>query len=322
MLKPSLALLAALVSWQALAAPSDCKLIRIEEWPVRMERNLPIIDGEINGNKAGILIDTGSESSFITRSAVARMTLSRANVGMTGLESARIEELRIGPAKRRDWSVLVSPEQDFGPEVVSLVLGHDFFAAVDVEFDLPNRTVRLFQPRDCAGSSLAYWSNGRSSEAQLQGDSEMLVGVAVNGRPILAILDSGASVSVLTMAEAVRFGVNAQSPGVATAGCSTGVGRPALDYWSAPFESFAIGNELIRNPTLRIADFTRDSMIRQVGGRQAASRFAAQPQMILGMDFLRAHRIFVANSQRKVYFTYAGGTVFPTGNDKTCRDLR
>src|SRR5437868_926062 len=145
MLKQLLALLAALISWQAVAAPSDCKLVRIEEWPVHLERNLPIIDGEINGNKVGILIDTGSERSFLTRSAVVRMTLSRANVGTTGLESARIEELRIGPAKRRDWNVLVSPEQDFGPTVVSLILGHDFFAGVDVEFDLPNRTVRPFQ---------------------------------------------------------------------------------------------------------------------------------------------------------------------------------
>src|SRR5436189_6219463 len=120
-----LAWLAALAAGHLMAAPPECKLIRIEEWPVRIERNMPIIDGEINGNKVGILIDTGSERSFVTRSAVARMTLNRANVGTTGLESARIDELRIGPAKRRDWSVLVSPEQDFGPIVVSLVLGHD-----------------------------------------------------------------------------------------------------------------------------------------------------------------------------------------------------
>src|SRR3954464_11722352 len=279
--KHLLAFLALLIPGHVLAA-SDCKLIRIEEWAVRMERNLPVIDGEINGNKVGILIDTGSERSFVTRSAVNRMTLNRVNVGTTGLESARIDELRIGPAKRRDWSVLVSPEQDFGPELISLVLGHDFFAAVDVEFDLPNRAVRLFQPRDCAGSSLAYW-DPRAAEAQLQGASEMLVSVAVNGRPILAIIDTGASLSALTMAEAVRFGVNAQSSGVATAGCSAGIGRPALDYWSAPFDSFAIGPELIRNPTLRIADFTRDSIVNQIGGRQAAARFAARPEMILGM---------------------------------------
>src|SRR5260221_1943128 len=135
MLKQIPAFLALLISGHVLAA-SDCKLIRIEEWAVRMERNLPVIDGEINGNKVGILIDTGSERSFVTRSAVARMTLNPANVGMTGLESARVDELRIGSAKRRDWSVLVSPEQDFGSEAVCLVLGPDFFVDVDVAFDL------------------------------------------------------------------------------------------------------------------------------------------------------------------------------------------
>jgi hypothetical protein len=31
----------------------------------------------------------------------------------------------------------------------------------------------------------------------------------------------------------------------------------------------------------------------------------------LGADFLRSHRVLVAHSQRKMYFTYAGGPVFP-----------
>jgi hypothetical protein len=312
--------LAVLAAGQAIAAAPECKLVRIEEWKVRTERNLPVIDGEINGNKVTILIDTGSQRSFVTRSAVARMMLPRKEVA-PGLESTRVEELRIGPAKRRDWEVLVSPEQDFGPQVVSLILGYDFFAAVDVEFDLPNRAIRLFQSRDCADSSLAYWTDARPGEARQQGNGEIVVSVAVNGQPILGILDSGAAFSALTMAESVRLGVGAKTPGVKTAGCSIGVGRPALDYWSAPFESFAIGNEVIRTPTLRIADFTRDTIVNQVGGQQAG-RFAAQPQMILGNDFLRAHRVFVANSQRKVYFTYTGGTVFPTGTDQTCHDLR
>jgi hypothetical protein len=34
------------------------------------------------------------------------------------------------------------------------------------------------------------------------------------------------------------------------------------------------------------------------------------PEMLLGLDFLRAHRMFVAHSQHKIYFTYTGGPVF------------
>jgi hypothetical protein len=33
--------------------------------------------------------------------------------------------------------------------------------------------------------------------------------------------------------------------------------------------------------------------------------------MLLGADFLRSHRVLVARSQKKMYFTYEGGTVFP-----------
>jgi len=38
--------------------------------------------------------------------------------------------------------------------------------------------------------------------------------------------------------------------------------------------------------------------------------------MLLGADFLRAHRTLVSHSQRKMYFTYVGGPVFVTGRTK------
>jgi hypothetical protein len=34
--------------------------------------------------------------------------------------------------------------------------------------------------------------------------------------------------------------------------------------------------------------------------------------MLLGADFLRAHRVLVSHSQRKIYFTYLGGPMFAT----------
>jgi hypothetical protein len=41
--------------------------------------------------------------------------------------------------------------------------------------------------------------------------------------------------------------------------------------------------------------------------------------VILGTDFLRAHRVLVSRSQRKVYFTYASGPVFPARKSRDCR---
>ena len=96
-----------------------------------------------------------------------------------------------------------------------------------------------------------------------------------------------------------------------TAGCSVGVGRKPVDYWSGQFESFAIGNEVVRNPTLRFGEVLTST-----------GPFVDVPRMVLGVDFLRAHRVYVARSQRKLYFTYTGGTVFPVDAAKGCQDLR
>jgi predicted aspartyl protease len=328
-MKTWIILAAALSCGSAAAAPQDCKLVRIEEWPVRLERDLPIIDGEINGQRVGILIDTGAERSVMTRSAATRLMLSRYDLASTRMyavgtdkpiEAVRVEELRIGPALRKNWSVLLAAEHDFGSGI-ALILGEDFFSTVDVEFDFPNRAVRLYQPKDCEGVTLAYWAKGGASEVALEPGARPMFSVAVNGRPLLALLDSGASVSALTTAHAARYGVTTKSAGVTTAGCTVGIGRKAVDYWASPFESFAIGNETIRNPTLRFADVFKDAAFANAAGRMS-TYFADLPQMVLGVDFLRAHRVYVARSQRKLYFTYTGGTVFPVGPAKGCQDLR
>src|SRR5882672_8029009 len=168
-------LAAALTGSAAAAAPQDCKLVRIEEWPVRLERNLPLIDGEINGQKVAILLDTAAERSAVTRSAATRLMLSRYDpssrlyaVGTDKpIEAVLIDELRIGPAMRKHWTVTLAPEHDFGSGV-SLILGEDFLSAVDVELDFPNRAVRLYRPKDCQGVSLAYWEkSGGASETAL-----------------------------------------------------------------------------------------------------------------------------------------------------------
>lgn len=306
-------LLVAFLLASAAALAQDCQLVRMEEWRVRLERDLPVIDGEINRQKAGILLDTGAERSHVTRSAAVRLGLARFDVGGTAaLEAVRIDELRIGPAMRKDWTALLAADLDFGTDV-ALVLGRDFFAALELELDFANRAVRLFQARGCPGVPLAYWAKGTpAGEARLEPGSDIAVTVSVNGRPLRAALDSGAAVSALGMVEAARLGFTPQASQVKPAGCAIGIARRPVDYWAAPMESFVIGNETIRNPTLRFAELPAKD----------ADPFTGGAQMVLGMDFLRSHRVLVSSSQRRLYFTYVGGPVFPLGPIPGCQDPR
>ena len=48
-------------------------------------------------------------------------------------------------------------------------------------------------------------------------------------------------------------------------------------------------------------------------GSRIAREIDGLPEMLIGADFVRSHRIYVALGQRKVYFSYLGGPVFHQG---------
>ena len=69
-LLPALALVGALLTAgnAVAAAPGKCTLAKIAEWPVRPGRGSPIVDGTINGQKVGVILDTGA-TTYLLRSA-------------------------------------------------------------------------------------------------------------------------------------------------------------------------------------------------------------------------------------------------------------
>jgi len=311
----------------AAAAESKCKVARIAEWPVREGSRLPILDGAINGQKIGILLDTGADISLVRLSAATKLGLTRHKApgrrvvsisGESQAEFVHIDEFRIGQGVRKHWEVLVAGEPGFRQDDVTVLLGDDFFQQVDVEFDLAHNAVRLYETKDCEGMSLAYWATEPAGEVAIEAGSSIRLTVAINGKPVRAQLDSGASASVLSKPDAARLGVTPESPDTVTGSCITdGDSKRTLDSWVGQFESFAIGNERIKNPRIRFADLWNHMTYTETGSR-LPTRFAGQPDMVLGADFLRAHRVLVARSQRKMYFTYAGGTVFPSKPSKGC----
>ena len=153
---------------------SACTMVKIADLPVRMVRNKLIVDGTINGQKRRIVLDTGATTLMLRRrptgwawSDATRGVIGySASVGETKAESVLIDDFRIGQASRKGWRLLVAGEHDFGDEPRRL-LGEDFFDQVDVEFDLAHNVVRLFQPKNCDGVSLAYWTTEEPREVAI-----------------------------------------------------------------------------------------------------------------------------------------------------------
>src|SRR5262249_44566894 len=178
-----------------------------------------------------------------------------------------------------------------------VVLGEDFFRQFDVEFDLFDNAVRLFQSRDCSGQSLAYWNEAGADQLRFESSDlqpQILVPVRLNGNAISAVLDSGDSSTVVNKIVAARLGVSPDSPNVVYGGKRSGIGEELVDRWIAPFDRLEIGKEVISNPKIELAE---------LGKATAFAGLGAETPMLLGLDFLRSHRVLVAHSQRKMYFT-------------------
>jgi len=294
-------------------AETSCKLMKVAEWTVKPQTGRLIIDGTINGQPVGVLLNTGANSSRLMRATAARLGLTRHEAlgyrvygtgGESHAEYSVIDEFKVGQAARRNWRVLVVGDEHARREF-GVVLGYDFFEQLDVEFDLANNAVRLFKNEDCGDRPLAYWARGTLDEVKLEVDHEIpaiRVPVKLNGKAIVAELHSGIARSLVSQLLAAQLGVTPDTPG--TIG-----GDSRTDESIGAFDSFVIGGEIIRNPSISLTELRLNS------GAETGSRFATRREiadMLLGVDFLRAHRVYVAHSQGKLYLSYSGGPVFST----------
>jgi clan AA aspartic protease (TIGR02281 family) len=316
-MRPFLVLVVLGLSCAPALGASSCKLVKIAEWRVSPQAGALIIAGAINGQRVGVLLDTGAHHSSVLRAAADRLGLTRQEAkgyravgvgGETYVEQTLIDEFRIGQSVRKNWRVMVLGERDLG-QAYAVLLGADFLEQVDVEFDLANGAVRLFQAQDCGDTPLAYWG-GAVDVVKLETDysgAKILVPVKLNGQSLLAELDSGSSTTLVSRVVAEQLGVTPDSSGTLAAGRTSGIGADRPERWIGNFESFAIGGELIRNPQLRFTNLQVSTAAET--GTRLATRTELR-EMLLGLDFLRAHRVYVARGQGKLYFAYVGGRVF------------
>ena len=289
---------------RALAA---CKLAKMAELPVTMSNSRPIISAKINGRDARFVVDSGSFFSMISEASAAQfdLKLSPAPLGLTvkgvggavdpsiasvdvftfaGIPVHNVEFLVVGGLGRAENAGL---------------LGQNFFRIGDVEYDLGKGMIRLMRAKGCGNATLAYWVKPSESYSlmDIQAATPQSVHTAgtafINGEKVRVIFDTGAGTSLLSLKAAERAGVKPGSQGVVDAGYGGGIGRNRVRTYVGPFSSFKIGDEEIRNTRLRFADFGVDDA-----------------DMLIGVDFFLSHRIYVASSQHKLYFTYNGGPVF------------
>ena len=287
-----------------VGSAAECKIGKIAELPVTMNGLRPMVTAQINGVDAQFIADSGAFYSMLSPASAAERNLqvTPSNIrvrGITGSTAAgvtTVKEFTLAGVPIHNVQFIVGGAQ---PGRAVGLLGQNVLRLADVEYDLAHGAIRLLKPQGCDKSALAYWAqNGEqysvmeiawATEAQPHTTGSALV----NGARIRVVFDTGAAYSTMSLRAAERAGVTPDSPGVVKAGIIGGVGVRTEQTWVAPVAIFKIGDEEVKQTKLRFGDIN-----------------LADADMLIGTDFFLSHRIYVASSQRKLYFTYNGGPVF------------
>lgn len=291
-------------------AGAACRMVKLAELPLHEAGpgRQPVLATTINGQTLTMLFDTGATHTFLHRRGSEQLGLriqkngglARGSGGQTRIATAHVTSFAIGPAEVRDFYMRVLDESSASPGIGGM-LGVDLSLHDDLEIDLPHAVLRTFRPEGCATTALGYWSDDVLQTRLLvnprhAGDRRPFVEVQINGHKAAALVNSSASVSRVRLGFARQTGFD--EAGATVLGMARGIDGERTRVWAGHFQ-FKLGDEDIAHAPLQV-------MEEQSGGFDI-------PDVVLGQDWLRAHRVLIAPSQDVFYFSYEGGQPFGTG---------
>jgi predicted aspartyl protease len=283
------------------AAAKSCRAV--SDKPIALENvaGLPLVAALADGASLKLILDTGAERTVLTSLAVERVggkapqiEFRRSLNGVGGSLPSREVEFKsftIGgvelPWRRAMVATIATPSL---LSTVDGVLGTDVLSKFDVDLDLPNHRMSLYEKGTCTPD----WA-GRDAEIKIGRsavNSYLFFPVQLDRRGITATIDTGAQRTTLSVAAARAMGITdavlARDPPIQTRGFGTG----RLASRIHRFESLAVGNVRLRNPEIVVTELR----LRGI-------------DLILGMDVLRSRRLWLSYAGFRMFLSSeAGGT--------------
>lgn len=298
---------AMLLAGQALA--EDCNLKDYGTLPVQMVGYQATTMVKINGTDTRFILDTGAFFNTMSAARASALGLKTQPVpfefrlrgvgGDVSVQQTHVKEFGILDTTLKNIAFIVG-----GTDVGDGLLGANLLDLADVEIDFAHGKLTLFKAEHCDKASLAYWVKDGSGYnlADIESfdtpyDRRTFFSVTINGKKVRALLDSGASATVLSRDAAERVGIDLKGPKAIPGSTSMGIGRKLVRTWTVPIDTFSVGSETIQHSQMQVLDGS-------MGDRT---------DMLLGVDFMLAHHMFISNSTKKAFFTYNGGRVFTYG---------
>jgi Aspartyl protease len=284
------------------AAAAACVVDNKASVPLVVTGGAITVPVEVNGATATFILDTGAERSVVTEDAVHRLGLARDEwVGTTmsgvgGIQSrpnADPRSLTLGGVSlvrrtlSRDTSLTVGiiPRTHVGNLLIDGLLGRDFVSLFDLDLDVPGNRLTLYQVHDCSGRFLPWESGYAALPVTLADRNALIVPVTVDATPLRALLDTGASASLLGAPGLFRLGLQPANLAGDPADQVSGLGPHVVTMHRHIFRSLRVGGQTIDQPVIWVAPVHLTPIV----------------DMLLGADWLAARRVWISFSTRQLF---------------------
>lgn len=293
-----------------------CTFSKLAELPIVELRDEIAIPVSVNGKTMLMGVDTGSPLTILIKDRIRDMNLvTNFLYGIDaqrgpGLQMTWIDDLQIGDWKAYKGRLFVG-DLDIDDPAKNFVgvLGEDFLKSIDFEIDLKGKKFIVYHAEGCSEKSAPLAADSYAyvpfTLADPQYWARIMVNVEVNGQPVKAMF--GTEFADTRVTEEAARAVSLDLKGAQPIPADLPSNKGGAGLWMAKLDSFKIGEEAIKPVRLRVGgagpEVNTSGLAYMLGSD-------GHWQMVLGRDFLRAHRVLVSHSQRRLYYSYVGGPIF------------
>lgn len=276
----------------------------------------------IDGQARDMLLDTGASFSLLSPAAVKALHLpSRATDWhlylLSGSDSQYGIRARTFALGRLHWRRVdffeMGANQNIGGQFSGTkligALGDNMLRNFDVDIDYGSNTLSILSPDHCRGRVI-YWKTSAVAAVpmSLNDGGQITVRVVLDGVALNAIVDTGASRSVLNLSTAESdFSVTPGSPRTPSVGHVPGSNGDS--YFVHRFHSLTFNGIKVSNPKLVLVHnaarrhLDRGPALGSLFSHQNAGDLAP---LLIGGDILQHFHIYIAYHEHMLYITPAG----------------
>jgi tetratricopeptide (TPR) repeat protein len=291
----------ALIATGGTVRAETCQMKQVASFPINVgifdDVLLPVLlDGKRTTN---FLVDTGAPMSLVTAGIADELKLSRhtASAGVMGAgggvinQKVKLNSLKLGNLIDRNTWFFVHPA--FQNEIYNIggIFAADYLYNYDIDLDFSKKKINLFLQSNC-GDQVVYWNNSYVAiPIEVNNGRHIIVEVKLDGKPIKAMLDTGATNSSITVRKARDlYDLAIDAPDVTAMGKTITGDGAKLQTYRHQFKTLEVGGITFNNPQISLLSEPR------IAENQ-------MPELVLGMRELERLHLYIAYHDNMIYAT-------------------